>query len=1468
MTINFIPGEVNKSSCSVTQANWKNHHVVIYGSGNNLILVTGSISSSNKNPNPYNIEKNLQTIYLSKDPRAVDLNTRRGTIAVGYDNVCLIFKPVNEYMRVPKWTLASQVELKEGTKINCLEWASGEDELIIGASDAISLFHFYDDCDELRFKKRWSSRQSNPVYRLCVTPNAKIILATTGPYDRLVKVWTRINYGDDNTLFEISYLPHRKGTSVKEFYWRRNFKSAESAPANKIVDSSMANIKNIRGYINTANEESEVIYTLTTEDEFKVWASYESSGHNQISNWASLNLGDIFKDGDKISSALVIEHAYLASFLTEKAHENLLFRDVNLRDFDLLLVTSLSGHARVIAISNISQTPPSNIKFTHIGKDNDDFKFGRNEFPLLSQPQLTDVGLTSDYIQSKEFISTKLYPVIANGLCRVSNDDRVQALSFLVHDRIKNTLRFELLDLRQIFEPSETSGSSVGAILLSKYQGHRKSIRKLVRSNSLYTTKNLVLSISNFAEHNYIWEPLVYEENGIKIMSITRRFQLCVEQEDDGKSAEPNGIWDAAIINDIEPPTDEKRRHLVVVCEKVGHISLWDCNGFRQDDLPAKQIYRLSVENSRPKALAMTEFPGESAADIPVRQYIVVAVYEKDAIRAWKLSLKYANDKVTEIEFKDQKIANLPQEEQIHQVTKVDAFVTQSRKSLIAVIDRTGLLKSYTLDFGSSPEEVSWINRFTLATNIKDAEKINGSTVIDKFAVVGEGGYHLSIWDVDQGVLEYEERYASSSSQGRIKDLDWTFINASLTEKSTTSAILSVGFDRFVSLFTQLRYDYTNRIPTYAAIKKIDISKYTSHEIGDSIWLDDGYLVIGSGNQFFIDDRWVKLGSTGIDSTMRQLMSGYVKKKKKSKDKDKETEKQDSQEVFDDSDTVYDISHLVRVLNGPLPIYHPQFLIQALFMSQILPVQTILVRLFQMLRQGDDVTWDLGIDFEDEIHKSLDVSFTGKEARKIKPLQRRMSSSYSLDVFTKFTAELADLLTKKLMTLSLPLLTRHQQSTLVSVIAIVKDLITSASMLDDNGLRFMIGFKLFQLSAKQKRLSMRDINWALHSDSREILLSSVETYYKNRLVWENVKKTGLVYWVKTERLVKVVESVVKNEFGESRDPSGIISLLYLALRKKQILIGLWKIVQHEEKTKMIKFLSNDFTDPRWKSAALKNAFVLLGKHRYLDAAYFFLLGDKPYDCCSIIANKIGDIALAIAVAKVYCGTKTIGKEYDESLVNLIEKYVLPDAIENGDRWTTSWVFWQIDDKPLAIEALIKTPMDMITGNSSKFPHYSDIMVSAKGQSFLRDDPVLILLFNDLRSRSVSYHKGSMNISPDEEFQFVIKVARIYTRMGCDYLALLLLRSWTFSTQSLSESAMPPAAAAAAATTTTAESKDDSSFISRNGFGHEEVNRNGSGKPSNILDSFKNDDDHYRTNKAPPPAQAFEEPDMSAFNFGF
>jgi len=56
---------------------------------------------------------------------------------------------------------------------------------------------------------------------------------------------------------------------------------------------------------------------------------------------------------------------------------------------------------------------------------------------------------------------------------------------------------------------------------------------------------------------------------------------------------------------------------------------------------------------------------------------------------------------------------------------------------------------------------------------------------------------------------------------------------------------------------------------------------------------------------------------------------------------------------------------------------------------------------------------------------------------------------------------------------------------------------------------------------------------------------------------------------------------------------------------------------------------------RWKSAASKNAYALVSKKRYQDAAAFFLVGGHIKDGINVIAFYMEDIQLALLTAKLY-----------------------------------------------------------------------------------------------------------------------------------------------------------------------------------------------------------------------------------------
>ena len=59
--------------------------------------------------------------------------------------------------------------------------------------------------------------------------------------------------------------------------------------------------------------------------------------------------------------------------------------------------------------------------------------------------------------------------------------------------------------------------------------------------------------------------------------------------------------------------------------------------------------------------------------------------------------------------------------------------------------------------------------------------------------------------------------------------------------------------------------------------------------------------------------------------------------------------------------------------------------------------------------------------------------------------------------------------------------------------------------------------------------------------------------------------------------------------------------------------------------KMTDFFNKNFAEERWRKAALKNAFALLGKQRFLHSAAFFLLSGSLKDALEIIINKLEDL---------------------------------------------------------------------------------------------------------------------------------------------------------------------------------------------------------------------------------------------------
>lgn len=82
--------------------------------------------------------------------------------------------------------------------------------------------------------------------------------------------------------------------------------------------------------------------------------------------------------------------------------------------------------------------------------------------------------------------------------------------------------------------------------------------------------------------------------------------------------------------------------------------------------------------------------------------------------------------------------------------------------------------------------------------------------------------------------------------------------------------------------------------------------------------------------------------------------------------------------------------------------------------------------------------------------------------------------------------------------------------------------------LDSNGLRYLISMRSFFIynanslrpitapatAPSLPRLKYRDVVWAFHSESQEILLDASVKACPDRLTWENAKALGIFLWIK------------------------------------------------------------------------------------------------------------------------------------------------------------------------------------------------------------------------------------------------------------------------------------------------------------------------------------------------------------------
>lgn len=203
--------------------------------------------------------------------------------------------------------------------------------------------------------------------------------------------------------------------------------------------------------------------------------------------------------------------------------------------------------------------------------------------------------------------------------------------------------------------------------------------------------------------------------------------------------------------------------------------------------------------------------------------------------------------------------------------------------------------------------------------------------------------------------------------------------------------------------------------------------------------------------------------------------------------------------------------------------------------------------------------------------------------------------------FNEATAEaINEILTK----VRIPQLSGHEQIQLMDMIECAAFVERQRRSMDENGARFMLFFRQHALRkgrTSEIQLSWREINWAYHSGTQDILVDFVSRQTHGSMLWKHARESGLFMWLTDASALRAqLEIVARSEYTNSDMRSPVeCSLFYIALKKKTVLQGLWRMASgNKEQVATQRLLLNNFEEEKWKTVALKNAYALLSKRRF------------------------------------------------------------------------------------------------------------------------------------------------------------------------------------------------------------------------------------------------------------------------------
>jgi len=735
----------------------------------------------------------------------------------------------------------------------------------VGSSNLV-LYSTEDGLDKI-----WTKDLANPAKFACLSYDSGYI-ASTGAYDRLVKLWRRLSFGSDDVRFDLTYLPHPQ--TVTNVRWRRPYH----------LDQTVDNI----------------LYTISADQILRIWAATDSHALRIFQLWGQIDLQESIQprsltlnEPAKLRYAFIIdcrdfskaaEYAVEAANGREDVHDQAVEHLVEVanRSPEICVILDEHGNMSAWGLENIGskpRTPTDIFNIAHVAGLEPKLSWEKSE--------------GARYLQFYTYCDR--------------TDGR---LNILLHKFDGSIECFES-NLAHLFDPLPRSGRIAPRTTLT---GHSAAVKKMVRNNS----GKAVVSRTDDNE-TIVWR----HDDGVKATLVTRQSTINVSEH----------IHRICVV---------RRGNFVILLHHTT-ISLWDCRK------PSSTLLASCPYEIRGKPLCLLVLPEvERHSSIA---HIATISSEMNGI-VWELHMpsqakegSALNDNGPEY-IKEFCVFNLGDVADLAYVLPVDpagsppvtsGFLDTFARDVAISYTHSGLIRSWTAKVDLQAQRADWLLTCSVETGIIEPALASGSS-IRKAALVNANRSELTIWDVRGAQLEYTQCFESQES---IQDLDWT-------STPDEQSILAIGFRHRVLLLSQLRYDYLNKGPAWTTIREINIRDLSPHPIGDSIWLGGGSLLIGAGNQLFIFDKSIRVPASTASNLQLPLR------------------KEGQWDLFD----------VVTRLNGPLPVFHPQFLGQCILAGKMMMVQRVLLRLYQILKyhtEGENIDNLLGLSIEDFYINSTEV---------------------------------------------------------------------------------------------------------------------------------------------------------------------------------------------------------------------------------------------------------------------------------------------------------------------------------------------------------------------------------------------------------------------------------------------------------------------------------------------------------------